>query len=286
MPPRAAGGNHCEAGPVSHVRDRGRRFGGVTEKIGRHGDSENGMMDWTGKRYWLVGASEGLGAALARKLSAVGAEVILSARSEDRLKEVAGMLPGRASCVTVDVTDAESVAQAVDEVGDVDGVVMLAGVYWPMKATEWDAEQAVAMADVNFTGTVRVLGQVVPKMVARDHGHIVLTGSLVGFRGLPGAIGYGASKAGIMSLAQSMRADLRHTGVLVQCANPGFIRTRLTDKNDFRMPGLMEPDEAAQVIFELMNDEDAFDRNFPTWFSLVFRLSRFLPNWLYFRLFA
>ncbi|MFN3210657.1 MAG: SDR family NAD(P)-dependent oxidoreductase [Roseovarius sp.] len=244
------------------------------------------MMDWTGKRYWLVGASEGLGAALARKLSAVGAEVILSARSEDRLKEVAGMLPGRASCVTVDVTDAESVAQAVDEVGDVDGVVMLAGVYWPMKATEWDAEQAVAMADVNFTGTVRVLGQVVPKMVARDHGHIVLTGSLVGFRGLPGAIGYGASKAGIMSLAQSMRADLRHTGVLVQCANPGFIRTRLTDKNDFRMPGLMEPDEAAQVIFELMNDEDAFDRNFPTWFSLVFRLSRFLPNWLYFRLFA
>ena len=83
-----------------------------------------------------------------------------------------------------------------------------------------------------------------------------------------------------------MRADLWRTGVLVQCANPGFIRTRLTDKNDFKMPGLMEPDEAAQVMFELMNDENAFDRNFPSWFSLVFRGARFLPNWLYFRLFA
>jgi NADP-dependent 3-hydroxy acid dehydrogenase YdfG len=243
-------------------------------------------MDWTGKRYWLVGASEGLGAALARKLSAVGAEVILSARSEDRLKEVAETLPGRASTVTVDVTDEESVAQAAREVGEVDGVVILAGVYWPMKAVEWEPEQVTAMADVNFTGTVRVLNHVVPKMVERDHGHIVLTGSLVGFRGLPGAIGYGASKAGIMSLAQSMRADLWRTGVLVQCANPGFIRTRLTDKNDFRMPGLMEPEAAAQVMFELMNDENAFDRNFPSWFSLVFRGARFLPNWLYFRLFA
>ncbi|WP_306128628.1 SDR family oxidoreductase [Roseovarius sp. MMSF_3350] len=244
------------------------------------------MMDWTGKRYWLVGASEGLGAALARKLSAVGAEVILSARSEDRLKEVAEMLPGRARCVTVDVTDEDSVKAAVEEVGEIDGVVTLAGVYWPMKATEWEPEQVTAMADVNFTGTVRVLNHVVPKMVARDHGHIVMTGSLVGFRGLPRAIGYGASKAGIMSLAQSMRADLWRTGVVVQCANPGFIRTRLTDKNDFRMPGLMEPEGAAQVMFELMNDENAFDRNFPSWFSLVFRGARFLPNWLYFRLFA
>ncbi len=243
-------------------------------------------MDWTGKRYWLVGASEGLGAALAKKLSAAGAEVILSARSEDRLKQVADTLPGRARTVTLDVTDAESVAAAAKEVGEVDGLVMLAGVYWPMKATEWDAEQATAMADVNFTGTIRVLGHVVPQMVARDAGHIVLTGSLSGFRGLPGAVGYGATKAGIMSLAQTMRADLWRTGVRVQCANPGFIRTRLTDKNDFRMPGLMEPEAAAQVMFELMNDDDAFDRHFPTWFSLVFRGARFLPNWIYYRLFA
>lgn len=242
--------------------------------------------EWTGKRYWLVGASEGLGAALAAKLSAAGADVILSARNAERLADVAEGLPGRSEVVTIDVAEAQSVAKAAEEVGEVDGVVILAGVYWPMPATEWNAEQAIAMADVNFTGTLRVLGHVVPKMVDRDAGHIVITGSLSGFRGLPGAIGYGASKAGVMSLAESLRADLWRTGVRVQCANPGFIKTRLTDKNAFKMPFLMTPEEAAQDMFELMCDEGAFEKHFPRVFSWVFRISRFFPNWLYYRLFA
>lgn len=243
-------------------------------------------MNFAGKRYWLVGASEGLGLALARKLSAAGAELILSARDADRLAEVAVSLPGRAKAVAMDVSRDDSVASAAREVGDIDGLVFLAGVYWPMSAQKWDADKATAMADVNFTGAVRVLGRVVPAMVARDAGHIVLTGSLSGFRGLPGAIGYAASKAGIMSLAQSMRADLWRSGVRVQLANPGFVRTRLTDRNDFRMPFIMTPETAAREMLALMRDEAAFDRNFPTAFSWVFRLSRFLPNWLYYRLFA
>ena len=244
------------------------------------------MMDWTGKTYWLIGASEGLGLALAQKMSAAGAELILSARNAERLDEAVASLPGRARALPMDVADDESVAQAVEDAGEIDGLVFLAGVYWPMPSTEWNAEQVTAMADVNFTGPVRVLGRVVPAMVARDTGHIVLTGSLAGFRGLPGAIGYGASKAGVMSLAESMRADLWRTGVRVQLANPGFIKTRLTDKNEFHMPFLMEPERAARDMFELMCDEAAFDRNFPGLFSLLFRWSRFLPNWLYYRLFA
>ncbi len=244
------------------------------------------MTEFAGKTYWLVGASEGLGEAVARKISASGATVILSARSEDRLNKVAESLPGRARVVPMDVADDESVARAAKEVGDVDGLVFLAGVYWPMPATEWNAEQAVTMADVNFTGTMRVLGHVVPGMVEKDAGHIVLTGSLSGFRGLPGAIGYAASKAGVMALAESMRADLWRTGVHVQLANPGFIKTRLTEKNDFHMPFLMEADAAAQEMFDLMCDDAAFDKHFPTLFSWVFRLSRFLPNWAYYRLFA
>lgn len=244
------------------------------------------MTDWQGKRYWLVGASEGLGAALARKLSAVGCELVLSARSEERLQELAGDLPGRASVVPVDVRDDDSVRRAAEQAGEIDGLVYLAGVYWPMSAQEWDAGKATAMADVNFTGAVRVLGQVVPGMVGRGRGHIVVTGSLSGFRGLPGAIGYAASKAGTMALAESMHADLRGSGVRVQLANPGFIKTRLTEKNDFRMPFLMQPDEAAQEMFELMCDEGAFARHFPRLFSYVFRGSRFLPNWAYYRLFA
>ncbi|MEI4234336.1 SDR family NAD(P)-dependent oxidoreductase [Roseovarius sp. D22-M7] len=244
------------------------------------------MTDWTGKRYWLVGASEGLGAALAQRLSAAGAEVIVSARNADRLAEVVADLPGPARAVPVDVTDDESVAQAAGAVGEIDGMVYLAGVYWPQPSTRWTPAEVTAMADVNFTGAVRVLGAIIPGMVARDTGHIVLTGSLSGFRGLPGAIGYASSKAGVMHLAESMRADLWRTGVRVQLANPGFIKTRLTDKNDFHMPFLMQPDEAAGEMFALMDDERAFQRHFPRLFSYVFRLSRFLPDWAYYRIFA
>ncbi|MFU8881324.1 MAG: SDR family NAD(P)-dependent oxidoreductase [Rhodobacterales bacterium] len=244
------------------------------------------MMDWQGKRYWLIGASEGLGAALARKLNSAGVEVIVSARNEDRLRELVAELPGKASYVTVDVSDRASVEAAAAEIGQIDGMVYLAGVYWPFKAQDWNAEQAEAMADVNFTGAMRAVGAVIPQMVARDAGHIVITGSLSGFRGLPGAIGYAASKAGTMSLAESLYADLRKTGVRVQIANPGFIRTRLTDKNDFKMPFLMEPDVAAREMFELMNDEGRFKRSFPRVFSWLFRLSQFMPDWMYYRLFA
>jgi NADP-dependent 3-hydroxy acid dehydrogenase YdfG len=244
------------------------------------------MSDFRGKRYWLVGASEGLGRALAYKLGAAGAELILSARDTDRLEALARDLPCRARSVPMDVRDDDSVAQAARAAGQVDGLVYLAGVYWPMSSRAWEAGKVTAMADVNFTGAVRVLGQVVPDMVARDTGHIVLTGSLSGFRGLPGAIGYVASKSGVMALAQSMRADMWRTGVRVQLANPGFIETRLTDKNDFHMPFLMTPEAAAQEMFELMCDEHRFEKHFPWAFSLIFRASRFLPDWAYYRLFA
>lgn len=243
------------------------------------------MTQWTGKRYWLVGASEGLGAALAHKLSAAGAHVILSARNADRLRDLATELPGGCTILPCDVSDTASVHHAAEQIGEIDGLVMLAGVYWPQPAQEWNAGQVTAMCDVNFTGTARVLGAVVPNMVARDRGHIVITGSLAGFRGLPGATGYAASKAGVMVMAQSLYADLRKTGIKVQLANPGFIRTRLTDKNDFNMPFIMSPEIAARAIFEHMNT-NAFEHSFPALFSAVFRFGRFLPGWLYYRLFA
>ncbi|MFN4171284.1 MAG: SDR family NAD(P)-dependent oxidoreductase [Pseudorhodobacter sp.] len=243
------------------------------------------MRDWQGKRYWLVGASEGLGLALARQISTAGAEVILSARSEDALAKAVASMPGRASHVALDVADPASVRAAAEAVGDIDGLVFLAGVYWPMKAQDWDAGKVEAMCDVNFTGCARVLGAALPAMVARGSGHIVLTGSLSGFRGLPGAIGYSASKAGVMALAESLYADLRGSGVDVQVANPGFIRTRLTEKNDFNMPFIMDPDPAAREMFEHMQT-DHFKKSFPMLFSWLFRLSQFLPDWAYYRLFA
>ncbi len=243
------------------------------------------MRNWQGKRYWLVGASDGLGAALARKMNAAGVHVIVSARSEEKLAALVESLPGPASYEVVDVSDDESVRAAAEAVGEVDGVVYLAGVYWPFGAQDWNAKEATAMADINFTGLIRVMGQIVPQMVARDNGHVVITSSLTGFRGLPGSIGYTASKAGTMSLAECMYADLRKTGVQVQVANPGFIKTQLTAKNDFAMPFIMEPEAAAQIMFDHMQT-DRFKISFPRVFSWVFRLSQFLPDWIYYRVFS
>ena len=242
------------------------------------------MRGFQGKRYWLVGASEGLGLALAQKLSAAGAELILSARSEDALQKAVAGLPGKATALPVDVASSESVAAAAARLGDVDGVVFLAGVYWPMRAQDWDAKAAETMADVNFTGCIRAIGAVLPGMVARGSGHVVITGSLSGFRGLPGAIGYAASKAGTMVLAESLYADLRKSGIAVQLANPGFIRTRLTAKNAFPMPFIMEPEAAAEIMFRHMQSR-RFKISFPTVFSWLFRGGNFLPDALYYRMF-
>lgn len=241
-------------------------------------------MIFTGKRYWLVGASEGLGLALAHAMAAEGAEVILSARTQSRLDEACAAIKG-AKGVAVDVTDQVSVMAATQAIGPIDGVVFLAGVYWPMSAQQVAPDKLAAMCDVNFTGCARVIGAVLPAMVARGAGHVVITGSLSGFRGLPGAIGYAASKAGVMSLAECLYADLRGSGVRVQLANPGFIATRLTEKNDFSMPFLMTPEAAASAMLAHMKT-DRFKTSFPTVFSWLFRLSQFLPDWAYYRIFA
>ncbi|MBO6852332.1 MAG: SDR family NAD(P)-dependent oxidoreductase [Marivivens sp.] len=240
---------------------------------------------WQGKRYWLIGASEGLGRALAHKMSAAGCDLVVSARSTERLETLVSELPGRSVALAVDVTDRHSVERAAAEIGQIDGLVYLAGVYWPMKSGEWDNEKADLMGEVNFLGASRAVGSVIRPMLERGSGHIVLTGSLSGFRGLPGAIGYCASKAGLMSLAESMQADLRKTSIRVQLVNPGFIKTRLTDKNEFHMPFIMSAEDAAAEMFEHMNSSQ-FKKSFPTLFSWVFRLSQFLPDWAYYRIFG
>lgn len=231
----------------------------------------------TGKTYWIVGASEGLGREVAKEMSRLGAKLILSARSEDRLSELAEELGG-AKIVPIDVTDTLSVEAAVREAGGADGIIYSVGMYDPMTAQEWDAAAAETIADANFMGAMRILGRIVPGWVQRKSGHVVLIGSLAGFKGLPGSIGYGASKAALRHLAEDMYIDLKGTGVDVQLANPGFIRTRLTAKNDFTMPQIMAPDEAAKHVMALIRNPEPRQVNFPHPFSYVFTvLGRFLP---------
>lgn len=239
------------------------------------------MTEVSGKTFWLIGASEGLGRTLARKMAAEGAHLILSARSTDRLETLASEI-GSAQVLPVDVTDIASVRVAAAKAREIDGVIYNAGTYDPMAATDWNSDAALRMLDVNFTGALRILGEIVPRFVQRGRGDITLVGSLAGYRGLPGAIGYSASKSALVSLAETMRFDLRTTGVTVRLVNPGFIRTRLTDKNDFRMPMLMEPEQAADRVLRAMRSR-RFRTDFPAPFSWAIRAFGMLPDWLVYR---
>ncbi|MEQ9695893.1 SDR family NAD(P)-dependent oxidoreductase [Shimia sp. SDUM112013] len=239
------------------------------------------MSPFAGKTYWIVGASEGLGRELAQQLSDEGAALILSARNRDRLERLAKELP-KARAVPMDVTDMESVHNALAEAGEIDGLVYNAGAYDPMKATAWDSEVALKMLEVNFTGAMRVLGAVVPGLVEKGQGDITLIGSLAGYRGLPASVGYSASKSALISLAETMRFDLKGTGVVVRVVNPGFIKTRLTEKNEFKMPMLMTPEAAATRVRKAM-EKRRFRTDFPAPFSWVIRTIDLLPDFIVYR---
>ena len=139
------------------------------------------------------------------------------------------------------------------------------------------------MIDVNLHGVLRVLSYVLPAFVARDAGTIVLTGSVAGYRGLPGALGYGLSKAALIHLAENLQIDLARTNVKIRLINPGFVKTQLTDKNDFAMPFIITPHAAAKAIMRGLRG-NRFEIHFPKRFSYLLKLLRLLPNGLYVRL--
>ena len=234
-----------------------------------------------GQRIWLVGASEGLGRALALALAAEGAQLILSARNGARLQTLAEQIPG-AEVQAMDVTDLDAVRRVAADLGVIDGLIYNAGAYEPMRATQWNSDAALLMTDVNFTGALRVLGETVPQMVQRGAGEITLVGSLAGYRGLPASVGYGASKAALVSLAETMRHDLKGSGVTVRLVNPGFIRTRLTDKNTFKMPQLMTPERAAGHVIRALHRR-RFRTDFPAPFAWAIRVFDMMPDWLIYR---
>ena len=232
-------------------------------------------MTLAGRTYWLVGASEGIGASLAQNLDRAGARLILSSRSKERLCGLAGSLKTRPHILPLDVTNPEAVAAEAEMLDDIDGVIYMAGSYWPMRTQNWDSARIDTMVQVNFLGGVNILNAVVPTFVERDRGHIVIIGSLAGLSGLPGAIGYAASKAALMHLGLDMQKDLKGTGVFTQIINPGFVRTRLTAKNDFAMPFVMDVDDAAAHITKAMQGRRKVV-SFPALFALLFKIRRAL----------
>ena len=244
------------------------------------------MRDFQNKTYWIVGASEGLGRALAIQLAEVGAKVIISARNEERLIELSEELGSNSLVLPMDVTKESSVRSAYRKLPrTLDGFIYVSGVYWHMSASSWDRGKAEEMVDVNLVGAMRCLAHLVPKFIKQGSGHIVLTGSIAGYHGLPGSVGYCASKAGLMSLAETLKIDLSKSNIDVQLLNPGYIKTRLTDKNPYKKIYVMTPDEAAQFSVMHMRS-NRFQSSFPRIFSIISKIIKNFPDWLYFKIFS
>ncbi len=240
------------------------------------------------KKVWLIGASEGIGLAVAQLLAQQGAVLALSARQHDKLTALAATLAGNGHLVlATDVQNQASVAEAYRVLrahwGMPDLVLYNAGYYEPMTTKDFSLPLVEKMLDINLGGALRVLGEILPDFIAANSGHIALVGSIAAYRGLPGAIGYGASKAALLHLAENMAVDLQHTNIKVQIINPGFVKTRLTAKNDFAMPQIMESTQAAAHIVKGLQTSE-FEIAFPWAFSTLLKLARLLPASIYFRL--
>ena len=241
------------------------------------------MRDWRGQRVWLVGASTGIGHALAGQLHALGATVIASARKADALQAFAAAHPGSLA-LPLDVTDAQAVQAAATAAladGPLDLVCYCAGHYHPMRATAIDLPDLLRHHEINTVGLLHVLAAVTPAMVARGRGHLSLVSSVAGFRGLPQSLAYGPTKAALINLAETLYLDLQPAGLGVSVINPGFVETPLTAQNDFHMPALITPDQAAQAIVRGWARGE-FDIHFPKRFTRVMKLLRLLPYRLYF----
>lgn len=243
------------------------------------------QTDWRGKTVWIVGASSGIGAATARALLAQGARVVVSARKADALQALA---LGHPLCqpLPLDATDPAAVHQAAASLlaqGPLDGVVYCAGHYAPMRADAMDVPDMQRHVEVNYLGALYLLEAVLPALRARGQGHISLVGSVAGYRGLPNSLAYGPTKAALINLAEALYLDLHSDGLGVSIINPGFVETPLTAQNDFKMPALLTPDQAAQAILQGWA-QGVFEIHFPKRFTRWLQLLRLLPYRAYFKL--
>jgi NAD(P)-dependent dehydrogenase (short-subunit alcohol dehydrogenase family) len=241
------------------------------------------IRDWRAKRVWLVGASTGIGRALASRLHGLGAQVVVSARTADALSQFVKAHPGSLA-VPVDVTDAASVRGAAARVlatGTPDLVCLCAAHYRPVHARAFDLAQCLQHNEVNTVGTLRVLGAVLPAMLDREQGHVSLVASVAGYRGLPRSLAYGPTKAALIHLAEVLHLELAPVGLGVSLVNPGFVDTPLTAINDFPMPARIGADEAALRIVGGW-EQGSFEIHFPRRFTAWIRLLRLLPYRLYF----
>lgn len=238
------------------------------------------------KTVWLVGASSGIGEAFAKQVSATGCNLILSARREEKLKDVAEACGG-AHVVALDVCERASVEKAYSEIkekyGAVDVLIANAGTHKPTRVKHFNVDEYRRVLEVNFFGVLNCFEAVLPDMIERRQGHLVAVSSIAGYRGLPRAAAYGASKSALTHFCESIRLDLEPLDVDVTVVSPGFVKTPLTDKNDFDMPFLMEAEDAAKEMLKGI-EQRKYEVHFPWKFTYILKFLRVIPFSLYHRL--
>jgi len=232
---------------------------------------------------WVTGASTGIGRHMAGQLLAAGVKVAVSARSADRLRDMGE----GALAVPLDVTDSQACVAAVAQIeaalGPIDLAVFGAGAYTPVKVDDIDVKVFARTMETNYMGVVNCLAAMAPPMLARRRGHVSWIASVAGYMGLPKAAAYGPTKAALINLAESLEPELRLKGVRLSVINPGFVATPLTAQNDFEMPFLMQPDEAARRSIAGLA-EGRFEIAYPRRFVAILRALRMLPYPVFFRL--
>ena len=259
------------------------------------------IREWSERRVWIVGASSGIGEALALELARRGARLALSARGRERLEAVCAACdaaarpahhtdppaPALALALALDLSRVDELVRARDQLlaawGGVDLVVFNAGTYRPLRAWELSAQAVRETLETNLVGTMSATAAVLPSLLAQGHGAIALVGSVAGYGGLPKATVYGPSKAALINFAEVLHLDLSQRGIGVFLIDPGFVATPLTAQNDFAMPALQTPAQAAAAIVDGFARGD-FEIHFPKRFTRVLKLLQLLPRRLYFAL--
>ena len=239
------------------------------------------------KVIWITGGGTGIGKAVAIKFANQGWKVAISGRRENILKEVEDINPNIKS-FPLDVNDKgkcfEIMKNIKEEFGDIDICFFSTGTWDPKKEREIDVEQIEKVFKVNFFGTLNCIKSVEDHFRNRKNGIITIVSSIAGYKGLPNSTGYGPSKAALNNLAESLYFDFGRYGVRVCLVSPGFIKTPMTDKNDFKMPFLKTPEYSADKIYNGLINSNKFEIHFPKSLTLILKFFKIIPDRLYFYL--
>jgi len=239
------------------------------------------------KTIWITGGSTGIGKALAIKFANKGWNVAISARRENLLKEISEMYENIHS-FPLDVTDKNRCNEVFNDIknkfNEVDICFFSTGTWNPKKEKDIDVEQIEDVFKVNFFGTVNSIKAVEKYFKDKKSGIITIVSSIAGYRGLPNSTGYGPSKSALNNLTESLYFDFKRFGVRVCLVSPGFIKTPMTDKNDFKMPFLKTPEYAADKIYDGLINKNSFEIHFPKALTIILKIFSFLPSKLYFGL--